>query len=644
MNKNLFFGLLGGLALVMTGCSSDEPAKSGNEPAQKDDIRYIRVNIVNPHNISKALLADDQFDDGTPEESAVSAVYFRFFDINGNAIQNAGGQIEDLEWKTETATTNVSHIASATVAVPINRGENYPSYVLCFLNPVEYLELDKLSDYRSAERLDYKNTNNKFSMSNSAYYGFDAATNTQNVKISGTAILPDQLFTTEKDADEAEADEIINIYVERYASKVNFTLPAAERISDIALEGTGNTLKFTPEYWTVNADAASMYAIKRFESTNTAAGTVPTLAEVNTMLGAWADWNDPDRKRSYWGCSPSFYASAFPRVSDDFVDLTGNNAANSYGAGAITTANKDAGYLLKYYSYNQIAGLTPNVTESQKGKSAVIGGTATKYVLENTMGSSAFESLNPKAAAPSALLVGNYRVTFNGTALAENTTFYLYGGNSVFFDSNVAAGAVTIKDKMMNQQLILAIDDNGTMLNATNGTAYASSFAVKHPDKNVRGNYALSMRYVTLQLESLPAGKKLYYQPNGSEQWKEVSADDLTAVNILLSQQLSYAEAFKQGKAYYSIPIRHLGYTESTDGAPETDGQLDWAKVKVGDFGLVRNHVYTIEVASIAGKATGISNLDEPIVPPMEHNNYYIRYSINILAWRIVPTQGGIVL
>ena len=30
MNKNLFFGLLGGLALAMAGCSSDEPAKSGN--------------------------------------------------------------------------------------------------------------------------------------------------------------------------------------------------------------------------------------------------------------------------------------------------------------------------------------------------------------------------------------------------------------------------------------------------------------------------------------------------------------------------------------------------------------------------------------------------------------------------------------
>lgn len=643
MKKIYFFGLLGGLALAMTGCSSDEPAKSGNEPAQKDDIRYIRVNIVNPHNISKALPGDNQFEDGTPAESAVAAVYFRFFDINGNAIKNAGGQIEDLEWKTETATANVSHIASATVAVPINRGENYPSYVLCFLNPVNYEVLNELSDYRDAERFDYKNTTNNFSMSNSAYYGFDAATNTQNVKISGTAILPDQLFTTEKAADEAAADEIINIYVERYASKVNFTLPAADQISDITLEGAGNSLKFTPEYWTVNADAASMYAIKRFESTNTTVGTVPTLAEVNTMLGAWADWNDPDRFRSYWGCSPSFYASAFPRVSDDFVDLTGNNAANSYGAGAITEANKGAGYLLKYYSYNQIAGNTAGVSESQKGKSAVIGGTATKYVLENTMGSNAFESLNPKAAAPSALLVGNYRVTFNGTALAENTTFYLYGGNSVFFDSNVAAGAVTIKNKMMDQQMILAIDDNGTMLKATNGTAYASSFAVKHPDKNVRGNYALSMRYVTLQLESLPA-QKLYYQPNGSEQWKEVTADDLTAVNIMLSQQLSYAEAFKQGKAYYSIPIRHLGYTESTDGAPETDGQLDWTKVKVGDFGLVRNHVYNIEVASIAGKATGISNLDEPIVPPMEQNNYYIRYSINILAWRIVPTQGGIVL
>lgn len=66
--------------------------------------------------------------------------------------------------------------------------------------------------------------------------------------------------------------------------------------------------------------------------------------------------------------------------------------------------------------------------------------------------------------------------------------------------------------------------------------------------------------------------------------------------------------------------------------------------MRVGDFGLVRNHVYTLTVSQIKGLGTGIENLDYPIVPPMEMDDYFIKYRINILNWRIVPEQKNIIL
>ena len=42
------------------------------------------------------------------------------------------------------------------------------------------------------------------------------------------------------------------------------------------------------------------------------------------------------------------------------------------------------------------------------------------------------------------------------------------------------------------------------------------------------------------------------------------------------------------------------------------------SKMRVGDLGIVRNHVYSITVNSISGLGTGVRSLDQPIVPPFK--------------------------
>ena len=107
--------------------------------------------------------------------------------------------------------------------------------------------------------------------------------------------------------------------------------------------------------------------------------------------------------------------------------------------------------------------------------------------------------------------------------------------------------------------------------------------------------------------------------------------------------QAGTVQGFKGGKAYFTIPIKHLGFYRSTNtdnaGKMGTEKNFNWEKVQSGDFGLVRNHIYTIEVSTIKGLGNGIPNFDDPIVPPTDPEEYFIGARIIVLNWAVVPTQ-----
>lgn len=645
MEKTKFlYGVLGLLALGMTACSSEEPAGNGNGSAEKEEVRYVRVAISNPPT-TRVANTDANFQDGTDEENAVKSLYFKFYDVNGNPV--ATETSTDYEFEdatTEQDAPSVGKIKEVVVRLSLTKGQNYPTYVMCFINPVNFSLIDaesntKLQDLRGQRRDGYLSTGGGYAMNNSAYYGNDPISGASNVKMSGAPIQANQLYTSEADAKKSTASAV-DIYVERYAAKVTFTLDESG-IEDYAT-ANGYNLTFVPEAWTVNADADDMYAVKRFSSDATESSVLPTFGQVQTMLGGWTTWNDAPLFRSYWACSPSYYATAFPRVSDDIAD----KAKTGTGAGTLVDD-----YELKYYSYNQVMGIDESEGKGVTTWTSAGSTVPTKYVLENTMGSAAFNSVNPKAAAPSLLLVGHYTITNNDAAITADDGFCLYS-NSLYFKNNVPTGAPvgakTIMDALLDANQILAVDQNGTLLKSNNATTVLNNFTVVHPTKDVRGTQAVPHRYVTLQLRSVPT-TGLYYKPNGSDVWvpvnEQTDANIVDQINLLLVQQIGYAYAYTQNKCYFSIPIKHLGFYENdTDASPEVNGSIDWTKVRVGDFGIVRNHVYTLGVDGIKGLATGIENLSYPIVPPMDQDTYWVKYRINILNWRIVPTQGGIIL
>lgn len=106
------------------------------------------------------------------------------------------------------------------------------------------------------------------------------------------------------------------------------------------------------------------------------------------------------------------------------------------------------------------------------------------------------------------------------------------------------------------------------------------------------------------------------------------------------------------------------GGTAIKDGATEIDGKLaneeivDRALVwnsgmtyyyneikHLNDFnGVVRNHIYAINVTKIAGLGTPVYDPGETIYPETpEENDHYIAAQINILSWRVVDEDYELV-
>lgn len=102
-----------------------------------------------------------------------------------------------------------------------------------------------------------------------------------------------------------------------------------------------------------------------------------------------------------------------------------------------------------------------------------------------------------------------------------------------------------------------------------------------------------------------------------------VNRDKTNAHLKTVEPALLYAE----GNTYYIVDIEHLG----TAGAK---------------FGVVRNHVYQIDIKSIKGYGSPIYNglsfiVDQPEYP-IEDEGSYVAAKINVLSWKVVKQQVNV--
>ena len=108
-------------------------------------------------------------------------------------------------------------------------------------------------------------------------------------------------------------------------------------------------------------------------------------------------------------------------------------------------------------------------------------------------------------------------------------------------------------------------------------------------------------------------------------------ADVTAETNEYLANNVEPALLYKSGQTYYIVDIEHLGKE----------------KTKPAYYGVVRNHVYQIDIHSIKGFGSPIYSgldfiVDQPEYP-IEYEDSYVAARINVLSWKIVKQTVDIV-
>ncbi len=123
---------------------------------------------------------------------------------------------------------------------------------------------------------------------------------------------------------------------------------------------------------------------------------------------------------------------------------------------------------------------------------------------------------------------------------------------------------------------------------------------------------------VYFQLSDAGAAKTWYKYEDGN--YSTVTVDALNAALAVVQPALVY----KNGMTYYWTDIKHLGNSGST-----------------AEFGIVRNHVYKVNITDITGYGTPVydGTSDFITLEKPEDLVTYVSAQINILSWRVVAND-----
>lgn len=177
---------------------------------------------------------------------------------------------------------------------------------------------------------------------------------------------------------------------------------------------------------------------------------------------------------------------------------------------------------------------------------------------------------------------------------------------------------------------ILGIDNLKKQVALTHSQYYTSTDATTYTqlskdDIDFKKPDGTMQQYrVTPTLAADPAGTKKYYTKTTSgatPTFSEVSKD-----KVLAAIEADKAEIRKDGRAYYYVPIKHLGGT----------GEL-------AEYGIVRNHFYKITLTGITGFGTPVYDPEKVVNPAVPtYENTYLAARVQVLQWRVVNQNASL--
>lgn len=552
-------------ALMMSACSSDDPSNGGstgvNEP------QYLSVNIVNV-GATPSRAASEEYEDGSANENKISKVRFYFFNGDGSPylIQPTGSEVKGsgaVNWLEATPGTDGS-----TSGAP-SHVEKITSAVLV-INGVKSAAPSAIVAVVNPQTVDESALNNGGEMRlselrktavGSKFYTTDVSTGALS-----DFVMSNSVFVN---AGSDVCASLVAGHVATSAEKAKLN-PVDLYVERVAAKVTANVDETAFKHGDGTNWDTNQYGTK------TSVGKIGAY-DVYAVIDGWGladengkaevekqvetSWTDGNLGINNW--TTYDYRRCFWENSVDFGPGAGENHPVNHNFNNFTAKMKDVLYTLPN---------TPLSKITDKNENDV-----TKFLVAATL---------------------KYEDDAHNWHTAEICRY-----NGVQF-----LGVDNLKKQVaLTFSKYYTSTDNG--ITHTQLTAADITFA--EPTTSMKSYQ------VTPTLADDPAGTtKTYYTKASDGSWTQVSKGD---VNTAI--EADKAEIRTDGKAYYYIPIRHLGTDES----------------KVGYYGVVRNHFYKITLSGIKGFGTPVYDPKKEIDPTVPtYSNTYLAARVQVLQWRVV--------
>ncbi|WP_083361171.1 Mfa1 family fimbria major subunit [Prevotellamassilia timonensis] len=558
------------VALMMSACASDkEEIGSGTKPGS--DPQYLAVNIVNVGATPTTRTTD--YENGTAGESAIKKVRFYFFNGDGSPYLiktgiDGGGDKNWLEASPadDTPTSGTpSQIEKITQTVLVINGiqSAAPAAIVAIVNP-ETVEATTLQNEEGGDVMRLSEL--RYSAVGRNFY--------------------------KKDADNGAVSEFVmsnSVYVN-----------AGEDVCASLVAGhvttSAETAKAKPVDLYVERVVAKVTADvdnNAFElgnGTNWEADKYGT----KTAVGKSGDY-DVYAVIEGWGlASENGKAEIEKQVNKTWADGT-------LGFTPWTTSDYHRCFWEKSVGFDAGLGANPPVNPTFNQLNAKMRDVL--YTLPNTPESKVTDLNNNDLTKLAVAATLKYKDADNNW---HNAEICRYNGVSILGIDN------------LKRQVALTFSQYYTSTDATTYTQLSKDdIDFKDPD-------ATTQQYlVTPTLADGATGTKYYTKTTTGT---TPTFSEVPKATVLAAIEADKAEVRKDGRAYYYVPIKHLG-----------------SNGKLAEYGIVRNHFYKITLSGIKGFGTPVydpSKVVKPAVPT--YQDTYLAARVQVLQWRVVNQNASL--
>lgn len=561
------------VALMMTACASDkDEIGGGTKPGS--DPQYLAVNIVNVGATPTTRAAG--YENGTTKESTITKVRFYFFNGDGSPylIKNPG--VAGVEGGGEKNWLEASPADDTTSGTPSQTEEKITQTVLV-INGIQSAAPAAIVAVVNPETVDAATLKNggtmrlselRYSAVGSQFYKKDA-TGVSDFVMSNSVYV---------NAGEDVCASLVAGHVTTSAETAK-TKPVDLYVERVVAKVTAD----------VDNSAFELGDGTKWETTKY--GT-------KTAVGKSGDY-DVYAVIEGWGLADENGKAEVEKQ----VDKTWTNG--TLGFTPWTTADYHRCFWETSVAFDAGAGgnqpVNPTFNQLKAKMQDVL------YTLPNTPGSKVTDLKNNDLTKFAVAATLKYK---DASGNWHNAEICRYNGVSILGIDN------------LKKQVALTFSQYYTSTDATTYTQLSKD------DINFKDPDATTQQYlVTPTLADAPADTKYYTKTTTGTTPTFTEVDKNT---VLAAIEADKAEIRKDGRAYYYVPIKHLGSTDTNADA-------------IAEYGIVRNHFYKITLSGIKGFGTPVYDPSKVVAPAVPtYQDTYLAARVQVLQWRVVTQSASL--